>query len=142
MCFSFTEYFRDMLNKARMGFHDMFKKTYGMMYEQNSYLFQDLFRDLEKYYDSGNTNIIEVLENFFSVLCQKMFTVMNSQFTFESKWVNYMSTFHGLSYTKLLLFYFLFRVVYAIGRIQSRKVYFFLRQILIIFLLRYWWISL
>lgn len=65
----------------------MFKKTYGMMYEQNSYLFQDLFRDLEKYYDTGNTNIIEVLENFFSVLCQKMFTVMNSQFTFDTKWV-------------------------------------------------------
>jgi len=68
-----------------MGFHDMFKKTYGMMYEQNSYLFQDLFRDLEKYYDAGNTNIVEVLENFFSVLCQKMFTVMNSQFTFDAK---------------------------------------------------------
>ncbi|VVC43423.1 Glypican [Cinara cedri] len=83
----FDEYFRDMLNKARMGFHDMFKRTYGMMYEQNSYLFQDLFRDLEKYYDSGNTNIIEVLENFFSVLCQKMFTVMNSQYTFDSKYL-------------------------------------------------------
>ncbi|XP_050431744.1 glypican-6-like [Adelges cooleyi] len=83
----FDEYFRDMLNKARMGFHDMFKKTYGMMYEQNSYLFQDLFRDLEKYYDSGNSNIIEVLENFFSVLCQKMFTVMNSQYTFDSKYL-------------------------------------------------------
>lgn len=82
---NFTEYFKDMLNKARIGFHDMFKKTYGMMYEQNSYLFQDLFRDLEKYYDSGNSNIIEVLENFFSVLCQKMFTVMNSQYTFDSK---------------------------------------------------------
>ncbi|KAL5244699.1 hypothetical protein ACI65C_012109 [Semiaphis heraclei] len=83
----FDEYFKDMLNKARMGFHDMFKKTYGMMYEQNSYLFQDLFRDLEKYYDAGNTNIVEVLENFFSVLCQKMFTVMNSQFTFDAKYL-------------------------------------------------------
>lgn len=83
-----------MLNKARMGFHDMFKKTYGMMYEQNSYLFQDLFRDLEKYYDAGNTNIVEVLENFFSVLCQKMFTVMNSQFTFDSKWVIFYTFYH------------------------------------------------
>jgi len=83
----FDEYFKDMLNKARMSFHDMFKKTYGMMYEQNSYLFQDLFRDLEKYYDTGNANIIEVLENFFSVLCQKMFTVMNSQYTFDTKYL-------------------------------------------------------
>lgn len=74
-----------MLTKARVGFHEMFKKTYGMMYEQNSYLFQDLFRDLEKYYETGNTNVVEVLENFFSVLCQKMFTVMNGQFTFDTK---------------------------------------------------------
>lgn len=34
-------------------FHDMYKQTYGTLYEQNSYLFMDLFKELENYYAKG-----------------------------------------------------------------------------------------
>lgn len=31
----------------------MYKQTYGTLYEQNSYLFMDLFKELENYYAKG-----------------------------------------------------------------------------------------
>lgn len=38
----------------------MFKKTYGILYEQNAYVFTDLFKELENYYAKGTVS------NFFS----------------------------------------------------------------------------
>lgn len=67
----------------------MFKRTYGIIYEQNSFLFTDLFEELEKYFSRGNVDLIEVMDNFFSTLYQKMFTVLNAQYTFDDKWVKH-----------------------------------------------------
>lgn len=65
----------------------MFKKTYGIVYEQNSYVFSDFFSELEKYFTSGKSNLADVMDTFFNILYQKMFTVMNSQFKFDDKYV-------------------------------------------------------
>jgi len=35
----------------------MFKKTYGILYEQNAYVFTDLFNELENYYARGTVSI-------------------------------------------------------------------------------------
>lgn len=35
----------------------MFKKTYGILYEQNAYVFINLFQELEKYYIKGAVSI-------------------------------------------------------------------------------------
>lgn len=65
----------------------MFKRTYGAIYEQNSYVFSDLFVELESYYARGKVDLSEELDQFFNTLYQKMFTVLNSQFTFDDKYV-------------------------------------------------------
>lgn len=63
----------------------MFKRTYGIIYEQNSYVFSELFGELEKYYLHGQVDLAESLDTFFNVLYQKMFTVLNAQYTFDDK---------------------------------------------------------
>ncbi|XP_051174613.1 glypican-6 [Leptopilina boulardi] len=83
----FHNYFQDLLKSSKVGFHDMFKKTYGILYEQNSYVFTDLFKELEKYYDTGSVDLDDVMDNFFNTLYQKMFTVLNSQYTFDAKYL-------------------------------------------------------
>ena len=63
----------------------MFKKTYGILYERNSDVFTDFFKDLELYYENGNLDLEEALRKFFSHLYQRMFTVLNAQYQFDSK---------------------------------------------------------
>lgn len=48
-----TGFFKDLLATSKRGFHEMFKKTYGILYEQNAYVFTDLFKELENYYAKG-----------------------------------------------------------------------------------------
>lgn len=79
----FLEFFKNLLSQSKSEFHDMFKRTYGVIYEQNSYVFSDLFNDLESYYLRGNVDLTEALDRFFNVLYQKMFIVLNSQYKFD-----------------------------------------------------------
>ena len=65
----------------------MFKKTYGILYERNSDVFTDFFKNLEDYYETGGVDLEESLRKFFSQLYQRMFTVLNSQYTFDQRWV-------------------------------------------------------
>jgi len=61
----------------------MFKHTYGIIYERNSYVFTDLFDKLEQYYSKGNVDLLESLDDFFNRLYVKMFTVLNVQYAFN-----------------------------------------------------------
>jgi glypican 4 len=63
----------------------MFKRTYGTIYEQNAYVFSDLFTELEFYYARGKVDLAEAMDSFFNTLYQKMFTVLNSQYAFDDK---------------------------------------------------------
>lgn len=65
----------------------MFIRTYGVIYERNSYVFSDLFKELETYFANGRVDLLEVMDKFFNTLYQKMFTVLNTQYTFDEKWV-------------------------------------------------------
>lgn len=69
----------------------MFKRTYGVIYEQNSYVFSDLFNELENYYIRGKVDLSEAMDSFFNTLYQKMFTVLNSQYTFDDKYLGCVS---------------------------------------------------
>lgn len=73
------------MTESRAEFHEMFKRTYGVIYEQNSYVFSDLFNELESYYARGKVDLAEAMDSFFNTLYQKMFTVLNSQYTFDDK---------------------------------------------------------
>ncbi|XP_014472366.1 PREDICTED: glypican-6 isoform X2 [Dinoponera quadriceps] len=83
--------FKDLLAGSKRGFHDMFKKTYGILYEQNAYVFTDFFQELESYYAKGTVDLDDCLDNFFNILYQKMFIVLNSQYTFDNKYLECVS---------------------------------------------------
>lgn len=82
---SVAEFFKELLTTAKGGFHDMFKRTYGIIYEQNSFVFTDLFEELEHYYAKGKVDLTDTMESFFNTLYQKMFTVINSHYRFDDK---------------------------------------------------------
>lgn len=83
----FDDFFRDMMVKSKKEFHEMFKKTYGINYLKNSRVFMDLFAELELYYNKGNVKLSETMDNFFSLLYQRMFTVINAQYQFDDKYL-------------------------------------------------------
>ena len=80
---SFSEYFTELLATSKLKFHKLFHKTYGIIYERNSDVFIDFFRDLEDYYDHGEVDLEGALRKFFSRLYQRMFTVFNAQHSFD-----------------------------------------------------------
>ncbi|CAH2069064.1 unnamed protein product, partial [Iphiclides podalirius] len=83
----FDEFFRKLLKVSREEFHNMFKRTYGMIYEQHSYVFEQLFEQLQNYYTRGDTNFDKMMDDFFGILYEKMFTVLNSQYNFDQKYL-------------------------------------------------------
>ncbi|XP_053679377.1 glypican-6 [Anopheles nili] len=87
----FNEFFEQLLNESKHEFHAMFKRTYGTIYEQNSYVFSDLFGELERYYSHGKVDLSETMDRFFNILFQKMFTVLNAQYTFDNKYLGCVS---------------------------------------------------
>ncbi|XP_011866007.1 PREDICTED: glypican-6 [Vollenhovia emeryi] len=84
----FHSFFKDLLAASKRGFHEMFKKTYGILYEQNAYVFTDFFKELENYYAKGTVDLNDAMDNFFNTLYQKMFTVLNSQYNFDNKYLD------------------------------------------------------
>lgn len=73
------------MQQSKEGFHQMFKQTYGVIYEQNSYVFSELFVMLEGYFLRGKYDLTEMMDKFFNQLYQKMFTVINRQYTFTDE---------------------------------------------------------
>ena len=72
---SIADYVYSLLNKAQREFHDMFTRTYGVIYQKNAHVFQNYFKDLKVYYDKGNLSPADSTSSFFNSLYQKMFQV-------------------------------------------------------------------
>lgn len=65
----------------------MFLKTYGVIYEQNSKIFSELFQNLKLYYKGQDLNLEDVLENFFETLMQHMFKLLNTNYAFDAQYL-------------------------------------------------------
>ncbi|XP_044752038.1 glypican-6 [Coccinella septempunctata] len=87
----FDEFFKDMMSNSKREFHDMFERTYGKIYLQNSDVFSDFFSELETYYKKGSVRLSETMDNFFGILYQRMFTVINSQYDLDDKYLECVS---------------------------------------------------
>ncbi|XP_046338273.1 glypican-6-like [Haliotis rufescens] len=83
----FDEFFTELLDNARRDLHEMFVKTYGLLYQQNAHIFTDLFDDLRGYYKGKDKNLKDVMDNFFSRLLQKMFELINTQYAFDEEYM-------------------------------------------------------
>lgn len=75
------------MNSSKMEFHQMFERTYGKIYLKNADVFSDFFHELEIYYKKGTIRLSESMDTFFGILYQRMFTVINAQYTFDDKYL-------------------------------------------------------
>ncbi|GAB0179303.1 glypican-6 [Grus japonensis] len=71
----------------------MFVRTYGMLYMQNSEVFQDLFTELKRYYTGGNVNLEEMLNDFWARLLERMFQLINPQYHFTEDYLECVSKY-------------------------------------------------
>ena len=85
--FVFAAFFTELLDNAKRDLHEMFVRTYGLLYQQNSHVFTDLFNDLRSYYKGRDLNLLDTLDGFFVTLLQKMFLLLNAQYTFDDKYM-------------------------------------------------------
>uniref|UniRef100_A0A8D0WGB5 Glypican 4 n=1 Tax=Sus scrofa TaxID=9823 RepID=A0A8D0WGB5_PIG len=89
----FDEFFKELLENAEKSLNDMFVKTYGHLYMQNSELFKDLFEELKRYYVAGNVNLEEMLQDFWARLLERMFRLVNSQYHFTDEYLECVSKY-------------------------------------------------
>ncbi|XP_021331406.1 glypican-6a isoform X1 [Danio rerio] len=89
----FDEFFLELLDNSEKSLNDMFVRTYGKLYTHNSEMFEDLFSELKRYYTGGNVNLEEVLNDFWSRLLERMFQLLNSQFTFSDDYLECISKY-------------------------------------------------
>lgn len=89
----FDEFFRELLENAEKSLNDMFVRTYGMLYMQNSEVFQDLFTELKRYYTGGNVNLEEMLNDFWARLLERMFQLINPQYQFSEDYLECVSKY-------------------------------------------------
>lgn len=88
---NYSDSFGELLALSKREFHSMFQRTYGIIYEQNAYVFADLFGELEKYYQTGRVDLVKAMDLFFNKLYQKMFTVLNAQYAFDERYLTCVS---------------------------------------------------
>ncbi|KPM10777.1 glypican-like protein [Sarcoptes scabiei] len=69
-------------------FHRMFSDTYGILYDRHSFIFNDMFHNLEKYYNDGSIDLDQSMREFFSILYKKMFEELNAQYAFDAVYLN------------------------------------------------------
>ncbi|XP_016091840.1 glypican-6-like [Sinocyclocheilus grahami] len=87
------EFFLELLDNSEKSLNDMFVRTYGKLYTHNSEMFEDLFSELKRYYTGGNVNLEEVLNDFWSRLLERMFQLLNSQYTFTDDYLECISKY-------------------------------------------------
>ncbi|CAL8403338.1 unnamed protein product [Boreogadus saida] len=83
----FDEFFLELLNNTERSFSTMFHRTYGLFYLQNSEVFQELFRELKRYYTGGNVNMDEMFNDFWARLLERMFQMLHSQYHFSEDYL-------------------------------------------------------
>ncbi|KAG5878895.1 hypothetical protein JTB14_023554 [Gonioctena quinquepunctata] len=91
----FDDMFQGMMKKSKKEFHEMFERTYGKIYLSNSDVFSDFFNELETYYKRGTVRLSETMDTFFGILYQRMFTVINAQYTFDEPYLECVSSHMG-----------------------------------------------
>uniref|UniRef100_A0A8C4SJ34 Glypican 4 n=1 Tax=Erpetoichthys calabaricus TaxID=27687 RepID=A0A8C4SJ34_ERPCA len=87
----FDQFFKELLDNAEKSLNDMFTRTYGVMYMQNSELFKKFFLDLKNYYVQGGVNLEAMLADFWAGLLERMFVLVNVQYHFSEEYLECVS---------------------------------------------------
>lgn len=89
----FDEFFLELLENTERSLNEMFVRTYGKPYTQNAEVFENLFAELKRYYTGGNVNLEEMLNDFWSRLLERMFTLLNSQYVISEDYLECISKY-------------------------------------------------
>ncbi|MBN3323791.1 GPC4 protein, partial [Atractosteus spatula] len=87
----FDQFFRELLDKAGLSLHDMFVRTYGLMYVENAELFKHFFQELRRYYAAGGVSLEQMLAEFWAELLERMFRLLNVQHSFSDAYMECVS---------------------------------------------------
>ncbi|XP_055034011.1 glypican-4 [Misgurnus anguillicaudatus] len=89
----FDQFFRELLTNAEKSLHDMFVRTYGLMYVKNAELFKNFFKELGRYYVHGSSavNLEDMLSEFWTDLLDRMFRLVNVQYEFNDSYMDCVS---------------------------------------------------
>lgn len=52
-----AEFFRELIDLSEKSMNQMFTKTYGRLFTQNSHVFQELFVELRRYYSGYSESL-------------------------------------------------------------------------------------
>ncbi|XP_068124018.1 glypican-6 [Hyperolius riggenbachi] len=89
----FDEFFKSLLENAERSLSEIFVRTYGLLYAQNTEVFQDLFMELKRYYTGGNVNLEEMLNDFWARLLERVFKLVNPQYQFSEDYLECVSKY-------------------------------------------------
>ncbi|XP_007258721.2 glypican-4 [Astyanax mexicanus] len=89
----FDQFFKELLTNAEKSLHDMFVRTYGVMYVKNAELFKHFFHELRRYYASGGAavHLDSMLSEFWAELLERMFRLVNVQYEFTDGYMECVS---------------------------------------------------
>nr|XP_015207228.1 PREDICTED: glypican-4-like [Lepisosteus oculatus] len=87
----FDQFFRELLDKAGLSLHNMFVRTYGLMYVENAELFKHFFQELRRYYVAGGVSLEQMLAEFWAELLERMFRLLNVQHSFSDAYMECVS---------------------------------------------------
>ncbi|XP_013875058.1 glypican-2 [Austrofundulus limnaeus] len=87
----FDDFFRELIDLSDKSMNQMFTKTYGLLFTQNAYVFQELFVELRRYYSGGSLSLSEVLSEFWSRLVERVFSLVNPQYQFSDDYLECVS---------------------------------------------------
>lgn len=76
---------KNLIVESQQDLNDMFLTTYGDMYRENDGLFMDLFTSLREYYFGLDTDLDQVMDDFFFLLFQKMFALLNVDYEYTNE---------------------------------------------------------
>ena len=77
--FPLPDFVNTLIGDSQRQLHDVFTRTYGVLYERNSALFADYFRRIRSFYSRGaGGSLQEATVKFFTELYRKMFQVLCS----------------------------------------------------------------
>ena len=81
------------MDNGHSDLNDLFVRTYGPLYVQHSQVFEDLFENLKGYYYGVDVDLVAVMEDFFVVLMQRMFKLLNPQHNYDDQFWECMTAY-------------------------------------------------
>lgn len=88
----FNEFFTELLENAKEDLHQMFVRTYGLLYRDNAEIFTTLFNNLLDYYKGTDKSLTDTLNEFFKTLLKKMIELLNPTHEFNDQYLQCLSS--------------------------------------------------